>query len=87
MKILLNMKSIIDIFQRIFTLTINPGSKGLSTSVFRKVTFTGVFMNFDGLILESYKTGLIYTLLLHCFTICSDMPSFHLEVDQLRQIF
>ena len=57
------------------------GNKGFSTSVFRKATFSGVFTNFDSLILESYKTGLIFTLLFRCFTICSDMQSFHLEVD------
>ena len=44
-------------------------------------------MNFDSFIFESFKTNLIFTLLFHCFTICSDMQSFHLEVEQLRQIF
>ena len=61
---------------------ISRGSKEFSTSVFRKATFGGVSTNF-----ESYKTGLIFTLLFRCFTICSDMLSFHLEVDQLQQIF
>ena len=60
---------------------------GLSTSVFRKATFSGVFTNFDSFIFESYKTGLIFTLLYLSFTICSDKQSFHLEVEQLRQIF
>jgi len=62
-------------------------SNGFSTSVFRKATFSGVFTNFDSFIFESYKTGLIFTLLFRCFTICSDMQKFHLEVEQLRQIF
>ena len=66
---------------------ITRGSKVFSTSVFRKATFSGVFTIFDRLIFESYKTGLIFTLLFCCFTICSDMQSFHLEVEQLRQIF
>ena len=66
---------------------ISRGSKGFSTSVFRKATFSGVFTNFDSLIFDSYKTGLIFTLLFCCFTICPDMQSFNLEVDQLRQIF
>ena len=61
-------------------------SNGFSTSVFRKATFSGVFTNFDRFIFESYKTGLIFTLLFCCFTICSDTQSFHLEVEQLRQI-
>ena len=62
-------------------------SNGFPTSVFRKATFSGVFTNFDSFIFGSYKTGLIFTLLVRCFTICSDMQSFHLEVEQLRQIF
>ena len=56
------------------------GINGFSTSFFRKATF-------DIFIFESYKTDLIFTLLFRCFTICSDMQSFHLEVGQLRQIF
>ena len=63
------------------------GSSRFSTSVFHKATFSGVFTNFDSFIFESYKTNLVFTLLLRCFTICSDMQSFHLEVEQLRQIF
>ena len=57
-------------------------SKEFSTPVFRKATFGGVSTNF-----QPYKTGLIFTLLFRCFTICPDMLSFHLEVDQLQQIF
>ena len=62
---------------------ITRGSNGFSTSLFRKATFSGVFTIFDSFIFESYKTGLIFTLLFRCFTICSDMQSFHLEVEQL----
>ena len=29
----------------------------------------------------------MFTLLFRCLTICSDMQSFHLEVERLRQIF
>ena len=66
---------------------ITRGSNGFSTSVFCKAMFSGVFTNFDSFIFESYNTNLIFTLLFRCFTICSDMQSFHLEVEQLRQIF
>ena len=62
-------------------------SKGFSTSVFCKATFSGVFTNFVSFILDSYEASLIFTLMFCCFTICSDMQSFHVEVDQLRQIF
>ena len=60
---------------------------GFSTSVFLKATFSGVFTNSGSFIFESYKTDLIFTSRFCCFTICSDMQSFHLEVEQLRQTF
>ena len=46
-------------------------------TIFRKDMFNGFFTNFDSFIFVSYKTGLIFTLLFHCFTICLDMQSFH----------
>ena len=66
---------------------ITRNNKGFSTSVFRKATFSSVFTNFDSFTFQSYKTDLICTLLFRCLTVCSDMQSFHIEVDQLRQIF
>ena len=55
--------------------------------MFSRLKIKVVFTDFGSFIFESYKTGLIFILLLHCFIIYSDMQSFHLEVDQLRQIF
>ena len=66
---------------------VTHGSNGFPASVFRKAKFSGAFTNFDSFIFESYNTNLIFTLLLRCFTICSDMQSFDLEVEQLRHIF
>ena len=66
---------------------ITRGSKGFFTSACRKKTFSGFFTNLDSFIFQSYKTGLIFTLLFRCFTIGSDRQSFHFEVDQLREIF
>ena len=54
---------------------------------FLKATLSGELANFDSFVFESNKTGLTFTLLFSCFTICSDPQSFHLEADQLRQIF
>ena len=70
-----------------FDVKITLGNNGFFTSVFHKATFSEVFTNFDTFICESYKTNLIFTLFFRCFTICSDIQSFHLEVEQLRQIF
>ena len=58
-----------------------------STSVYRKPTFSGVFTNFDSFIFHSYKISLLHTLLFRCFTICSSMQNFHLEIEKLRHIF
>ena len=48
----------------VLDVQITRGSKGFSTSVFRKTTFSGVFTNFDSFIFESYKTFLYY-----CFAV------------------
>ena len=48
---------------------ITRGSKGFSSSVFRKSMLRGVFRNFGSFMLKSYKTGLVFALLLCCFTI------------------
>ena len=57
------------------------------TSIFRKATFSGVYTNYDSFILETYKIGLVHTLLLRFFKICSSMENVHIEVEHLRSIF
>ncbi|XP_057290203.1 uncharacterized protein LOC130612883 [Hydractinia symbiolongicarpus] len=57
------------------------------TSIYRKPTFSGVYTHFDSFILESYKFGLIYTLLHRCFKICSSWSIFHHEVIRIKDIF
>ena len=52
-----------------------------------KATFNGVFTNFDSFIFESYKTGFIFTLLFRWFKNLLRYSKFHLEINQLRQIF
>ena len=63
-----------------------PESKGFSTSIFHKSTFSGVFTNFGSFIFELYKTDFIFTLLFRCFTISSDIHSFDVKADQLQQM-
>ena len=62
-------------------------NKRFVTSPFRKTTFNGVFTNCDSFILDTYKTGLVHTLLFRFFKICSSMENFHIEVKHLRSIF
>ena len=52
-----------------------------------KATFSGVFTNYDSFIFDTYKIGLVHTLLFRFFKICSSMENFHIEVELLRSIF
>ena len=52
----------------------------LVTSVFRKATFNGVFINFKSFMSVTYKFGLVYTFLHSSFSICS-------SYEKLKDIF
>ena len=58
----------------------------LTTSVYRKPTFSGVFTNFKSFIPTVYNFGLVYTLLHSCFNINSSYEKFHNEINALKQI-
>ena len=51
-------------------------NKRFVTSIFCKATFSGVYTNYDSFILETYKIGLVHTLLFRFFKICSSMKNF-----------
>ena len=57
-----------------------------ATNVYRKKTFSGVYTNFKSFIPETYKIGLIKSLLFRCFSLCSDFIKFHYEIDKLKSI-
>ena len=57
-----------------------------TTNVYRKNTFSGVYTNFKSFIPETYKIGLIKSLLFRCFSLCSDFIKFHHEIDKLKII-
>ena len=56
------------------------------TNVYRKKTFSGVYTNCGSFIPETYKTGLIKSLLFRCFNLCSDFMKFHHEINILKGI-
>ena len=62
-------------------------NKRLVTSIFCKATFSGVFTNYDSFISDTYKIGLVHTLLFRFFKICASMENFHIKVQLLRSIF
>ena len=55
-------------------------------NVYRKKTFSGFYTNFKRFIPETYKFGLIKSLLFRCFSLCSDFIKFHHEIDNLKSI-
>ena len=62
-------------------------NKRFVTSIFHKAIFSGVYTNYNSFILETYKIGLVHTLLFWFFKICSSMENFHIKVEHLRSIF
>ena len=52
-------------------------NNSFSTNIFRKVTFSGVFTNFENFIPVSYKSNWIFTLLFRAFKLCSNFELFH----------
>ena len=56
------------------------------TNVYWKKNFSGVYTNFNSFIPETYKTGLIESLLFRCFNWCSHFVKFHHKINILKSI-
>ena len=59
----------------------------LMTSIHRKKTFSGVYLNYDSFLPRDYKRGLISTLLYRAYTLCSDYNGIHEEISKLKTIW
>ena len=57
------------------------------TSLYRKPTFSGLYSHYRSYMPDSYKKGLVYTLLHRAFVLCSSWHKFHEEVGFLKEIF
>ena len=57
------------------------------TSLYRKPTFSGLYSNFESFMPDSYKKGLIFTLLHRAFVLCCNWKKFQTEVEFLKDIF
>ena len=55
-------------------------------NVYRKKTFGGVYTNFNSFIPETYKTGLIKSLLFRCFSLYPAVVKLHHEINILKSI-
>ena len=58
----------------------------LASSVYRKPSFTGVYTNFNSLIPQTYKLGLVYTLMHRIYNICSNYELIIGEINKLKTI-
>ena len=58
-----------------------------SSSVHRKMTFSGVYSNFSSFMPVTYKRGLVSTLLYRAYMICSSFQTLHNEIENLKKIF
>lgn len=56
------------------------------TSIFRKNTFTGLYSKFDSFLPLQYKVGLIRTLLVRAFRICSNYECVHDEFTIVKNL-
>ena len=56
------------------------------TNIYQKKAFSGVYANFNSFIPQTYKTGLIKSLLFRCFSLCSDFVELHHEINILKII-
>ena len=58
----------------------------LHTEMYRKPTFTGVYLNWHSLTSKKYKTGLISCLLDRVYKICSEPENRDLEIKRIKSL-
>ena len=66
--------------------TVYRGLTRFNTTIYRKKTFTGVYLNWTSLTSKRYKLGLIYCLLDRIWKICNEEKMRNAEIEKLRQI-
>ena len=59
----------------------------ISTSIYRKSTFSGLGLNFTSFVPEQFKINAIKTLLFRCYNICSNWDYIHTELEFLTNFF
>ena len=62
-------------------------SDKFSSTVHRKDTFSRVYTNFRSFMPDTYKGGLISTLLYRAYMISSSFEALHNEIENLKRIF
>ena len=59
---------------------------GLVSEIYRKPTFTGVYLNWTSLTSRRYKIGLVKCLLGRAWRICTDIETKNLEVKRIKAV-
>lgn len=65
---------------------VTRGHSRYSTTIYRKKTFTGVYLNWTSLTARRYKTGLIKCLAERIWRICSEQSERLIEIEKLKTI-
>ena len=65
---------------------IRRGQECLETSVYRKPTYSGLYMQWDSYLPKVYKRGLVIGLVNKAWRICSSFAGFHQELTFLQSV-
>ena len=66
-------------------VTRNSNGK-ISTTVYRKPSFSGLYLRWDSFVPKQYKRGLINSLVHRVWKICSTYEGFHLELEFIKSV-
>ena len=58
----------------------------LSTSVYRKPTYSGLYLKWDSFVPKEFKRGLVYGLISRAWRICSSYEIAHMEFTFLKDV-
>ena len=68
-------------------ISITRSNNKLVTSLYRKKTFSGVYLNYNIFLPTNYKKGLIDTFLFRSYNICADYNILHNEMKYSKTIW
>ena len=68
-------------------VNVSIDSRSFITTVYRKETHTGVFLNFHAVAPTLWKRGVIMCLLYRAKMICSSVSLFNVEISALKNMF
>ena len=59
----------------------------METSILHKITFSGVYTNFNSFLPTEYKKGVLHTLLHRTYNICSSYFQIHEEINNMKSVW